>query len=47
MPIPINAIAVSKMIVMSLASSPVGWRGLLKGDVTALAAGIRAAAQSQ
>ena len=43
----INGIPITKMDVMSLARSPVGWRGLLKGDVTALAAGIRAAAQSQ
>lgn len=39
----INGIPITKMDVMSLARSPVGWRGLLKGDVTALAAGIRAA----
>src|SRR6266550_1098616 len=43
----INGIPITKMDVMSLARSPVGWRGLLKGDVTALAAGIRAAMQSQ
>ncbi|HEX9346309.1 MAG TPA: hypothetical protein VF919_01940 [Gemmatimonadales bacterium] len=43
----INGIPITKMDVMSLARSPVGWRGLLKGDVTALAAGIRAATQSQ
>jgi len=43
----INGIPIRKMDVMSLARSPVGWRGLLKGDVTALAAGIRAAMQSQ
>jgi hypothetical protein len=40
----INGIPITKMDVMSLARSPLGWRGLLKGDVTALAAGIRAAA---
>ncbi len=28
---------------MSLARSPGGWRGLLKGDVSALAAAVRAA----
>src|SRR5213594_2183319 len=43
----INGIPITKMDVMSLARSPVGWRGLLKGDVSALAAGIRAAMQSQ
>jgi len=43
----INGIPITKMDVMSLARSPVGWRGLLKGDVTALAAGIRAAMPSQ
>jgi hypothetical protein len=43
----INGIPITKMDVMSLARSPVGWRGLLKGDVTALAAGIRAAMESQ
>jgi hypothetical protein len=43
----INGIPITKMDVMSLARSPVGWRGLLKGDVTALAAGIRASMQSQ
>ena len=43
----INGIPITKMDVMSLARSPVGWRGLLKGDVTALAAGIRAAIPSQ
>jgi hypothetical protein len=43
----INGIAITKMDVMSLARSPVGWRGLLKGDFSALAAGIRAATQSQ
>jgi hypothetical protein len=43
----INGIPITKMDVMSLARSSVGWRGLLKGDVTALAAGIRAAMQSQ
>ena len=43
----INGIPITKMDVMSLARSPVGWRGLLKGDVTALAAGLRAAVESQ
>ena len=43
----VNGIPVTKMDVMSLARSPVGWRGLLKGDVSALAAGIRAAMESQ
>jgi hypothetical protein len=43
----VNGIPISKMDVMSLARSPVGWRGLLKGDVSALAAGMRAALQSQ
>src|SRR6267378_693986 len=43
----INGIPITKMDVMSLARSPVGWRGLLKGDFSALAAGIRAAMQSQ
>ena len=43
----INGIPITKMDVMSLARSPVGWRSLLKGDVTALAAGIRASMQSQ
>ena len=39
----VNGIPITKMDVMSLARSPVGWRGLLKGDVSALAARIRAA----
>lgn len=39
----IDGISISKMDVMSLARSPVGWRGLLKGEVSALAAGLRAA----
>ena len=43
----INGVPVTKMDVMSLARSPVGWRGLLKGDFSALAAGLRAAMQSQ
>ena len=43
----INGSPITKMDVMSLARSPVGWRGLLKGDFSALAAGIRAAMQSQ
>ena len=43
----INGIPITKMDVMSLARSPVGWRGLLKGDVAALAAGIRAAMDRQ
>jgi hypothetical protein len=43
----INGIPITKMDVMSLARSPAGWRGLLKGDFSALAAGIRAAMQSQ
>jgi hypothetical protein len=43
----INGIPITKMDVMSLARSPVGWRGLLKGDVSALAAGMRAAMESQ
>ena len=43
----VNGIPITKMDVMSLARSPVGWRGLLKGDVSALAAGMRAALQSQ
>lgn len=47
MALTINGIPITKMDVMSLARSPVGWRGLLKGDVSALAAGIRAAMQSQ
>ncbi len=43
----VNGIPITRMDVMSLARSPVGWRGLLKGDVSALAAGIRAAMESQ
>jgi hypothetical protein len=43
----VNGIPITKMDVMSLARSPVGWRGLLKGDVSALAAGMRQALQSQ
>ena len=43
----INGIPITKMDVMSLARSPVGWRGLLKGDFSALAAGIRAAMDSR
>jgi len=41
----INGIPITKMDVMSLARSPVGWRGLLKGDFSALAAGIRGGQQ--
>ena len=43
----INGIAITRMDVMSLARSPFGWRGLLKGDVSGLAAGIRAAIERQ
>ena len=42
-----EGIPISKMDVMSLARSPVGWRGLLQGDISALGAGIRAALQNQ
>jgi hypothetical protein len=38
----IDGTPVTRMDVMSLARSPHGWRGLLKGDVSALAAAIRA-----
>jgi hypothetical protein len=38
---------VTTMDVFSLARSPVGWRGLLKGDMAAFAAAIRAAIQRQ
>ncbi|MGH7531461.1 MAG: hypothetical protein ACREMN_13855 [Gemmatimonadales bacterium] len=43
----IEGIALTQMDVMSLSRSPVGWRGLLKGDVSALAAGIRAAIEGR
>jgi len=36
---------VTTMDVFSLARSPAGWRGLLKGDMAAVAAAIRAAVQ--
>lgn len=36
---------VTSMDVFSLARSPAGWRGLLKGDMAAFAAAIRAAVQ--
>ena len=39
----IQGTSVTRMDVMSLARSPDGWRGLLKGDVSAFAAAIRAA----
>jgi hypothetical protein len=39
----IQGTPITRMDVMSLARSPGGWRGLLKGDVSALAAAIRAA----
>jgi len=38
---------VSTMDVFSLARSPAGWRGLLKGDMAAFAAAIRAAVQRE
>lgn len=38
---------VTKMDVMSLARSPDGWRGLLKGDISALAAAIRTAIEQR
>lgn len=38
---------VSTMDVISLARSPAGWRGLLKGDMAAFAAAIRAAIQRE
>jgi hypothetical protein len=43
----IEGISITRMDVMSLARSPRGWRGLLKGDVSALAAAIRAAIERQ
>ena len=43
----INGVSVSRMDVMSLARSPAGWRGLLKGDISALGAGLRAALQGE
>lgn len=41
----IEGTPISRMDVISLARSPHGWRGLLKGDVSALAAAIRAAVE--
>jgi hexokinase len=36
---------ITRMDVMTLARSPNGWRGLLKGDLSALGAAVRAAVQ--
>jgi hypothetical protein len=36
---------ITRMDVMTLARSPDGWRGLLKGDLSALGAAVRAAVQ--
>lgn len=38
---------ITRMDVMSLARSPHGWRGLLKGDMSALGAALRAAVQKR
>ena len=43
----IDSIPITRMDVMTLARSPYGWRGLLKGDLSALAARIRAAIQRE
>jgi glycerol-3-phosphate dehydrogenase len=43
----IDGMSITRMDVMSLSRSANGWRGLLKGDVSALAAGIRAAIERQ
>jgi hypothetical protein len=39
----IEGLTISRMDVFSLAHAPAGWRGLLKGDFSALASAIRAA----
>ena len=41
----IEGTPITRMDVMTLARSPHGWRGLLKGDLTALGAAVRAAVQ--
>jgi hypothetical protein len=43
----VQNVPVSMVDVMSLARSPHGWRGLLKGEMAAFAAGIRAALEKQ
>jgi hypothetical protein len=43
----VNNIPVTKMDVMTVGRSTHGWRGLLKGDVRALASSLRAAIQQQ
>jgi glycerol-3-phosphate dehydrogenase len=47
MALTIDSIPITRMDVMTLARSPQGWRGLLKGDVSALAARIRAAIEQE
>jgi len=37
----VDSTPITRMDVASFARSPIGWRGLLKGDVTALAARLR------
>jgi hypothetical protein len=43
----IEGTPITRMDVMSLARSPHGWRGLLKGDISALGAALRAAVQKR
>jgi hypothetical protein len=43
----IDSIPITRMDVMTLARSPYGWRGLLKGDLSALAARLRAVLQRE
>jgi hypothetical protein len=47
MEITLEGTPVTTMDVFSLARSPAGWRGLLKGDMAAFAAAIRAAVQRE
>ena len=47
MQITLEGTPVTTMDVFSLARSPAGWRGLLKGDMAAFAAAIRAAVQRE
>jgi hypothetical protein len=47
MEITLEGTPVTTMDVFSLARSPAGWRGLLKGDMAAFAAAIRAAIQRE